>query len=78
VSSEDEGLLPGLFRDVLGMRKSVSGSDGRQWFFFWLGGIGDGTRRHPDPWNSSYVSLYVSTSNSPNLCIHVLYHMFWG
>ena len=34
-SSDDEGLLPRLFRDALGMRKSaVSGSGRRQWLFF--------------------------------------------
>jgi hypothetical protein len=54
--SDDGGLLPCLFRGDLGMRESVvSGSGRRQWFFFWVGGIGNGKRRRRGPWSSSYV-----------------------
>jgi hypothetical protein len=35
----------------------VSGSGRRQWFFFWVDGIGDGKRRRHGPWSSSYVSF---------------------
>jgi hypothetical protein len=39
-----------------GMTESaVSDSGRRQWFFFWVGGIGNGKRRHRGPWSSSYV-----------------------
>ncbi len=55
-------LLPkfncsGCFAGVLwGMRESaVSDSGSRHWFFFWVGGIGNGKRKCRDPWSSSYV-----------------------
>jgi hypothetical protein len=39
-----------------GMRESVVSDSGRRhWFFFWVGGIGNGKRRHRGPWSSSYV-----------------------
>jgi hypothetical protein len=42
-----------LFRGALGMRESaVSDSGRRHWFFFWVGGIGNGKRRRRDPWSS--------------------------
>jgi len=31
-----------------------------------VGGIGDGKRRRRGPWSSTYVSLHVAPSNSPN------------
>ena len=41
-----------------GMRESaVSDSGRRHWFFFWVGGIGNGKRRRLGPWSSSYVHL---------------------
>jgi len=45
-------LMMGVFSSVcvLGTRESVvSGSGRRQWFFFWVGGIGDGKRRCRGP-----------------------------
>ena len=33
----------------------MSDSGRRQWFFFWVGGIGNGKRRRHGPWSSSYV-----------------------
>ncbi len=49
----------------------------RQWFFFWVGGIGNGKRRCNGPWSSNYVSMYVVSSNSQNLCIYVLYYVLY-
>jgi hypothetical protein len=54
-------LMMGVFSRVCsgvlgGMRESaVSDSGRRYWFFFWVGGIGNGKRRYPCPWSSSYV-----------------------
>jgi hypothetical protein len=76
-------LMMGVFSRVCsgvfwGMRKSaVSDSGRRQWLFFWVGGIGNGKRRYRGPWNSRYVSLHVTSSNSPNLCIYVLYYVLY-
>ena len=43
MSSDDGGLLSRLFRGALGMRESKeSGSGRRHFFFFWVGGIGNG------------------------------------
>jgi len=54
-------LMMGVFSRVCsgvleGMRESaVSDSGRRYWFFFWVGGIGNGKRRYHGPWSSSYV-----------------------
>ncbi len=59
MSSEDVGLLPCLFRGVLGMRESVvSGSGRRQWFFFWVGGIGNGKSETYVYPNTTYTPLH--------------------
>jgi hypothetical protein len=51
------GVLSRVCSGVLwGMRESaVSDSGRRHWFFFLVGGIGNGKRRNRGPWNSSYV-----------------------
>ncbi len=54
-------LMMGVFSRVCfgvlgGMRESaVSDSGRRNWFFFWVCGIGNGKRRYHGPWSSSYV-----------------------
>ncbi len=54
-------LMMGVFSRVCsgvlwGMRESVVSDSGRRhWFFFWVGGIGNGKRRRRRPWSSSYV-----------------------
>jgi hypothetical protein len=54
-------LMMGVFSRVCsgvlgGMRDSVVSDSGRgHWFFFWVGGIGNGKRRRHGPWSSSYV-----------------------
>ena len=54
-------LMMGVFSRVCseviwGMRESVvSGSGRRHWFFFWVGGIGNGKRSRHGPLGSSYV-----------------------
>ncbi len=51
--SDEGGLLSSLFRGALGMRESVVSDSGRRhWFFFWVGGIGNGKRRRLGPWSS--------------------------
>ena len=49
----------------------VSGSGRRHWFFFLVGGIGDGKRRRHVPWISHYVSLLSVLQPDQNLCIYV-------
>ena len=76
-----ETALLCLFRGVLGTRGSdtVSGSGRRQYaLFFWVGGIGDGKRRCHGPWSSNYVHFMSHLQTDQNLCIYVLYYMFWG
>ena len=41
-------------------------------------GIGDGKRRHPGPWSSSYVHSMSRLQTDQHLCIYVLYYMFGG
>jgi hypothetical protein len=54
-------LMMGVFSRVCsrvlgGMRESVVSDSGRRhWFFFWVGGIGNGKRRYHGSWSSSYV-----------------------
>ena len=50
----------------------------RQWFFFWVGGIGNGKRRHRGPWSSSDVHFTSRLQTDQNLCIYVLYFMSWS
>jgi hypothetical protein len=54
-------LMMGVFSRVCsgvlwGMRESTVSDFGRgHWFFCWVGGIGNGKRRHRGPWSLSYV-----------------------
>jgi hypothetical protein len=43
--------VPGCFGDE---KVCSVGLWGRQWFFFWVGGIGDGKSSRRGPWSSSY------------------------
>ena len=46
--------------------------------FFGVGVIGDGKRRHRGPWSSSYFRFMSHLQTDQNVCIYVLYCMFWG
>ncbi len=54
-------LMMGVFSHVCsgliwGLRESVVSDSGMgQWFFFGVGGIGNGKRSRLGPWSSSYV-----------------------
>jgi hypothetical protein len=54
-------LMMGVFSRVSsgvfwGMMESAVSDSGRgHWFFFWVGGIGNGKRRRHGPWSSGYV-----------------------
>ncbi len=82
-------LMMGVFSRVCsgvlgGMRESVVSDSGRRhWFFFWVGGIGNGKRRYHGPWSSSYVHCMshgrnvhsvhtVGFGNSTCLLLHVV------
>ena len=80
--SIDGGLLPSLLRGVLGMRESaVSGSGRRQYFIFWVGGIGDGERRCRGPWSwvqAMFTSCLAFKQTKICVLMFQVYYMFWG
>ena len=77
--SDDGGLLPCLFRGPLGMMESVvSGSGRRQWFFYLGGWYREWEEKASrGPWSSSYVHFMSRLQTDQNLCIYVLYYLFY-
>jgi hypothetical protein len=56
------------------MRESVVSDSGiRQWFFCWVGGIGNGKRSRHVPWSSSYVHC-MSRLQTTQICVFNISH----
>jgi hypothetical protein len=61
-----------------GMRESaVSDSGRRQWFFFLGRWYREWEEKAPQPMEFELCSLHVEPSNSPHLCIYVLYYVLY-
>jgi hypothetical protein len=71
-------LMMGVFSRVCsgvlrGMRESAVSDSGREhWFCFWVGGIGNGKRRHHGPWSLSYVH----SMSHPQKTVQIYVFMF--